>query len=428
MSHHARHSPSRAKRDLVCAAAASREALLTPSPSGKAAAWGTDSHWILEQALLTDTPCTHINVPAEAPHDEFDPSDWDEKQRRAQFAFAYAQRVKAQAGGPVSISAEERVYPGRWLGIFDDMDGSVDITIITASMLEIVDYKSGRMHVPATDPQLKLYALGMVLEYYVEGQPLPFTTIRCTIVQPNGSDPEAVRSVDYTFQELYAWLTDVYSPALAASNGPDPVATPSEEGCRWCECSKQNTCRELATTALHQITQVEQPIDSTPYLPEIGGLSDSELCKVLDAVPLFEGWIKNVTEHIFNRLNDGGTLPGYKLVRKRVGRATWTEKDDKKLRSKLKNKKLPIDVYAPRTVLSPAQLLKALADQPDKLASVKLLTHRPEGGLKLAPDSSSSPAIVPGSGAAFGITDLDETASTETPAQPTQSAAFSCLE
>ena len=423
MSNHASHGPSRAGRDIVCAAAASREALL-PDTSSAAAEWGTDSHWILEEALNTSVEPLELKMPEIPPYPDWCEVDWRDKATCAQVAYLYAQGIKLQ-NKQCEILAETKVFPGRWIGVEDDIWGTADITIITNEVMEVVDFKSGRIHVDAGGPQNKLYLLGKALEYTMphEGEVFPFAILRSTIVQPRGEDPQHVRSVDYTLQELYDWMISVYKPAYEASIGLNPIATPSTEGCRWCRAKAG--CRELAEQALASVTQIRQPISDVIRIPDGDTLTKQEKRMILDGFPMMEAFYKAIREEAIHDIEAGVGFPGYKMVAGRNNKS-WVTADEDKLRKLFKNRKIPIDTYAPRVTASPAALLKATSVK-HKESIEKLITIR-KGRPRLVPDTNPAPQVNLSGGNAFGITDLDPSKETEAAAPAIETTAVpNCL-
>jgi hypothetical protein len=261
------------------------------------------------------------------------------------------------------------------------------------------------------------------LEYYADGE-FPFEIIRCTIVQPRGEDPDHVRWVDYTLTELYDWLMGEVKPAYDQSLLPNAPANPTEDGCRWCKA--RGTCPELTNKALAEVSQINQPITAEPRMADISVLRDDQVKAILDAAPLFELQIKAAREYAIQQIEAGKGFPGYGL-KPAQGNTTWIKKSDPdEVMKLLKNRKVPIDTYAPRKLASPTQVLKAI-DDPKRKESIKKLTFRPDLPPKLVPidDGETSTTAPPRT---FGIQGLDPESASEETTQETPTAAISCLQ
>ena len=392
--YHAKRSPSGgAKRMLYCAAAPEREAhypdTTTQVPPEQltrrvaAAQWGTASHAILEAAvrtteeLGTPVPCTAI-PPAEA----YPSEEYLEMQRVAQVAYDYVYK-KVQdlrnRGIPVSVRAEGRVYPGKLIGVEDDLDGTADVTIITDEFAETIDLKTGRGFVPADDEQLAYYSAGTLVEYLDANGACSFERLISTIVQPLGESGEAIRSHEYTPIELISWMNNTVKPAYVASLDPNAPATPSVKGCKWCRVVD---CQERADWVVSGATQVNQPVTvNEPHIPDISTLSDEQVQAAYDHAPLLESWLKIVKGHIEStKKQDPSRFPRVKFVEK-VGNKTWLLGEDQ-IAIKLKNQKMKKAEYTKTVLKSPTQVLAAASDRQKEFILDKLV-HRPITGTKL---------------------------------------------
>lgn len=395
--YHAKRSPSGgAKRMLYCAAAPEREVnypdttvqvephLLTRQAAP--AQWGTASHKVLEEALKSDTTyasCHQIPNPKGYPTDEY-----EEMQRVAQVALDYIYNRTVE--GPFSVRAEERVYPGKLIGVDEDLDGTADVQIITDDMLEVIDLKTGRGHVDATDPQLKFYAAGAMVPYMDIMGEVPFKTIRTTIVQPLGEHPQAIRSHDWDPTDLLLWMRDTVDPAYKNSLDLNAPATPTPEGCKWCRVAD---CPERAEWIMSNVTQINQPVTTTePHVPDITTLTDEQIMTIHDYAPLLQSFVKTVDSFIeTSKRQDPKRFPLLKFVN-RLGNKKWIESEEK-MAVKLKNQRFKKVDYTVVKLCSPTQMLKK-ADAKQK-AFLERHIMRPEIGVKLVPVTSDETGINP---------------------------------
>ena len=124
-------------------------------------------------------------------------------------------------------------------------------------------------------------------------------------------------------------------------------------------------------------------------LVEFGPLVDySKLATALVAIPLVKERIKALEEFAYAEAMKGADIPGFKLVDKRANRRWKSEADIIEYAQKI-----AVDPYAPREVLSPAQLEKKIAETAPK-------GKKKEAGKVLEPfveKVSSGLALVPAS-------------------------------
>jgi Protein of unknown function (DUF2800) len=120
------------------------------------------------------------------------------------------------------------------------------------------------------------------------------------------------------------------------------------------------------------------------------------IAEALSMVDMIEDFCKAVRVQAAALMHQGYDLPGYKLVKGKRGNRTWrNEAEVAKVLAPLGEA-----AYAPRVVLSPAAVEKLLKKDA-KGVDISLLfgeTHvnQSEGGLHVAPDSDTRPAVVVG--------------------------------
>lgn len=410
---HARLAPSKSERVLLCAASPDREAALPDLPGGPAANQGTNSHWVLEQALLEDRwppkcigdggstflsqlPYTVDGCPPEL-------------RDQAHDCFLYAKRRQGEMGEGTLLQAEAKVSPRLYTGR-DDSDGTVDVTLISNTMLEIADLKTGGNLVEPGASQLRLYALGKMAEYADPGTgAVPFETIRLTVFQPKrpGADTTE-RFIDLTPQELIDWAQNVWIPAAAASDDPNAKATVTESGCKYCKANKANTCAEYKAAISGVAQQLFAPVmpegqvitvgmasaEIDPMMTEfsVADLSVDQISRFLEIWPLLKARGKDIESRGFELLKARTPIPGFKLVQGNSSRA-WALDEEEQVK-KLRNMKLKLDDIYVQKLRTPPQM-QALGLPTKKWESVKKHIIKKEGSLTLAPSNDPRADAMP---------------------------------
>ena len=189
--------------------------------------------------------------------------------------------------------------------------GTCDCLMIGGEVLHIVDFKYGKgVDVSAEDnPQMKLYALGAILQY------MPFYdifTVRMTIVQPRiKREPD---TWEIEARDLLRWAEDVVKPAAAlAVKGEGEFA--EGDWCRW--CAIRGNCRRRAEA---QLEAAKLDFRLPPQL------SDAEVGEALLMGQRLKAWLNDLEEYALNTCLNGGDIPGFKAVEGRSVRA-WTDAD-----------------------------------------------------------------------------------------------------
>lgn len=401
MTQHARLAPSKAKRVLLCAAAPDREAQCPYVPGGEAANQGTNAHWLLEQALQEDRwppACIGDGGPnfiqqLPYPKDGLPP----ELRDQAHDCFFYVKRRQEELQGS-QILPETKVDPAMFTGR-NDSPGTADVSIVSipTEFLEIVDLKTGGTLVDADDPQLRLYGLGKLAGLAYPDGYLPIKTVRLTVYQPKRPGHDTIeRSFDISVEDLIKWAHDVWVPAARATDDPNAMGTPTEEGCKYCKAKDFKKCPEYEA-ALHSagqllfqpvvteargetvITEVPDPL-ATEF--SVNDLSVDQISRFLEIWPLIKARGKDIEERAFSILNDRKPVPGFKLVEGNSSRE-WAH-DEEEMAKKLKNLKVTKDQVYVSKLRSPAQM-QALGLPMNKWKSIQKLIVTKKGKLTLAP-------------------------------------------
>lgn len=196
----------------------------------------------------------------------------------------------------------------------EELYGTSDAFVIDApkKAVEVVDFKYGQgVWVPPDTSQFRIYGLGVLDKI---GPFLDIEYIVLTVVQPR-IDPDP-RSVILSVAELVQWGHDTLKPALEKLAANDPTETPGD-WCRW--CVRAGECAALAARAQ---AVARTSFDVLP--PEPASLSDEALAVILDQAELISSWVIKVRAEASQRLDQGGEIPGWKLVQKRASRK-WTD-------------------------------------------------------------------------------------------------------
>lgn len=290
MSHtdraHALLSASSASRWMACTPSARCEALF-PDRTTDYAAEGTCFHELVEAVLKDDRGAM-------------------DRCRRSQYydqemedaAQATADKVRTSFGFALSASRESilqlevRVDLTRWV---PDGYGTADCVIVTGKHIAVVDYKYGKgVKVSAeNNPQLRLYALGVLEEY---GWMYGTETVELVILQPRLDNvSKDVISAD----DLRAWGETVHERAVMAYMGDGAFV--AGDHCRFCKAREH--CRAMRDMAFQAVEQPE------PVL-----LTDAEIAEALGKVEAISSWADGLKRYALSYMLEGNRLPGYKVV------------------------------------------------------------------------------------------------------------------
>jgi Protein of unknown function (DUF2800) len=272
--------------------------------------------------------------------------------------------------------------------------GTSDIVLDNLPLeLIIVDYKNGAVAVEAEEnPQLMLYAAGYLQEHRARTKPK--TKVKLVIVQPNAHDgepPVKEYNVDPAF---LLYFVDQATRAAENAHAKNPARSAGEH-CRFCRAA--GSCKTYAEYILAQ-AGLEFSAVEEQTMPDAKDFTPKQIATVLKAVDLMRAWIVSVEELAIERMLDGRKVPGFKVVGSRPQRR-WD--DDAGVYTFLIRNRLNPDLFAPRSVLSPAQLEKRTKGKTVVL-SPKLfeklkphITHNPIEP-RIAPLSDPRGPFVPG--------------------------------
>lgn len=250
--------------------------------------------------------------------------------------------------------------------------GTGDAVIIDNGTLEICDLKFGKgvLVEAENNPQIMLYGLGALHAYdYI----FDIRNVKMTIVQPR---LDHVASFVLSADELREWGNNTVSPiAKLAYNGQGDQK--AGEWCRWCKIKA--TCKARAEKQGQTVAMMAE-----------AELTDDQICQILTASAEIKAWLSDIESHTVQRLSDGETLPGWKLVE---GRSNRKIKEPEALAEKLLN--CGVDaarIYKPQELQSLTALEKAVGKARFNELCGEYV-YKPQGKATLVPESDKRPAL-----------------------------------
>lgn len=365
---HAKLAPSSAARWLACPGSVQAQAeVFDPSldDSNPDSRLGVAAHALLEACLITSSnPEVFIGSKLagdDHPTVDEDMCDW------VRVCLDYVEEYLDIVGEEnIQLYIEKRVYIGPEIGISADTgssrqdvdadasmcNGTGDVIIAhrDKSLCVVIDYKNGVNKVHAKEnPQCMLYAGGA---RNLLGK---FRKYRVVIVQPRAGKRSPVDEWDFSDSVLRKFLTGkVRTSARAALLPKAPRA--AGDHCQWCKASARCRTRKDKVFAIASVEFAN--MDETDPEPDPERLTDAEFLNALEHVKFIQGWIDAVMQHGLKLVErNPAALPGWQLGWTRRTRE-WD--DMPAVIEYCKQRKLAVEDYAPRELLSPAQMAKLL--------------------------------------------------------------------
>lgn len=256
--------------------------------------------------------------------------------------------------------------------------------------LTVVDLKYGQGVIvePAGNSQLLYYGLGAMLSPELRGKRVD--SVRLVVVQPRAFHPSGpVRQWTAPFERMARFASELRAAVIATRDPDAPLIV--GEHCRFCPAAgicpaQRDHAQSLAQVEFAGAGPIQPRAPST--------MSDEELQRVVELLPLLESWATAVRGHAQARLERGRPIAGLKLVARRVTRK-W-EDSDAALKWLFENGHVSREVLD-YSIKSVAQIEKLVG----KGNIPAELIHLKENGFALVPESDPRPAVALDAGDAF---------------------------
>lgn len=250
--------------------------------------------------------------------------------------------------------------------------------------LHVADYKHGAgIVVDANDnPQLMYYAAGMLEDLNAWGA---VDKVKMTIVQPRGFHFDGpIRTAEISTADLRAWVDYILKPAM--DHALKSTDTKSGDHCRFCP-ARFRACPQL----LRDMNEMEELMAQIQGKPA-ADLTNAEAARFLELFDLAKIVSKAANETIFNRLQAGAQVPGFKLGQARTNRVfkDAIEDGDKKITvEQAAREAFGDNAYNPRALKSPAEIEKL----PLGKDFVTRWAQKPQGKLTVLKADDARPAV-----------------------------------
>lgn len=257
--------------------------------------------------------------------------------------------------------------------------GTSDAIVVDEEMgiCHVIDLKYGKgIEVFAdNNTQGMLYALGVYNDYSFAYE---FDTITIHIYQPRIGN---ISEWSIKVKDLLIWADETVKPAAELCLTDDAPRVAGSKQCLWCDAKA--TCSTLQK-------HVEKTISSEFDDLDLPSVDDSlNYQNIMASKKLIEGWLKAIEGHIFEQLESGEKVPGFKLVKGKASRK-WT--DDAAVEKYLRKKRLKVGEIFNQKLITPPQAEKFLGET--KYVDMTDLVIKSEGKPALATESDKRPALI----------------------------------
>jgi hemerythrin len=267
------------------------------------------------------------------------PSAEDDENDMGEFVAIYTNAIRREADGKVLL-VEQKVEISQWTSE-PKGKGTADAIIVDLATGDIsvndLKYGMGVMVYAQENEQLMLYGLGALV--LVEA--LLVDKVRDVILVIHQPRRDHVDEWKISREDLVAWGAKAHAAgtqALALYADPSKLTAehfkPEPTTCRWCTIKAD--CP--AVTKLVHDTVIEDFKDLTL---KPANADPAPTKKMLD---LIGEWVKAVTAHVEERLNQGLKTPGWKLVQGKPGNRAWKDKEaEEKAEALAKQLRMKVD-------------------------------------------------------------------------------------
>lgn len=298
-------SPSSSERWLNCTPSA-RLAEAAGSKTSEYAEEGTVAHELAEYVLKswidgTFYPeCDEMPVPDDIAKNKY----YSEEMRDAVGEYVnfvveeFYEMGKGPLGGSVATYLEEKLDISKFA---PESFGSSDVTLISPSILHIIDLKYGKgVKVPAESPQFKMYALGALAKF--DNGSIKY--VRMSVGQPRLHHYD---TIEMSVSDLLEWTTKILQPKTKlAFEGKGKQVVGS-----WCQfCPVKATCRAQKDEIAHDFEEH----------PDTLVMTDDEIVDMLGKLDRYKSWLESLNQYAYSEAMKGKKWEGYKLVEGRTAR------------------------------------------------------------------------------------------------------------
>jgi hypothetical protein len=377
MSKHALFSASASERWSNCPGSLAMSQGI-PNGSSSSAREGTAGHDLGDRCLRTGAdPLDSVGEFILVEGEEIQITD-----DLAEAVFDYVEYVRGFSG---TMLSETRINYSELLGVdTEEGFGTSDAIVLCGTELHVFDLKLGRRYVePKRNRQMMLYGAGVLKVLLDLGETVDKVALH--IVQPRVV--ERPIPFEMTVDELNLEIdylrsrAEVVKEAFFTYTGREDkhwhslYLVPGEKQCEWCPAAA--FCLALRNVAREY---VDDDFDVVSLQQTVPG---EEIAENLGMLPLLEIFAKATTGEANRRLTLGEKVPGYKLVKGREGNRRWRDVEA------AEEVFADVDgdlIYAPRKLLTPPQMEKALKKNDAKSRIADLVVRNPARPT-LAPES-----------------------------------------
>ena len=349
---------STAKRVIACPGSVSLVDQMPPQGGSTYADEGTLLHDAIAKVLETDCdPYTLVGT-------KLNDSVLTEDLIEDKLLVALAALDEVDPEGKMEYAVESRVGFG---DLLPDVFGSTDFVGRLGDRAVVLDWKFGDGVPVAAEEnyQLLFYAAASIrtpeTAWAFEGA----KEVELIIVQP-----PHVRRWTTTVERIKEFEKELVQAVKTALKPEAPIA--SGDHCRW--CAAKPICPQM-TGAIDRMVKAKMEV-----------LPVEQIAQYLDQVPMVEAFIKDLQKLAQGLLEEGQSVPGWKLVNKRATRQ-WADED----KTVAFMAKAGIEPFEEK-LISPAVAEKALKKV--KMQLPDDLVVAVSSGSTLAPESDPRPAVL----------------------------------
>lgn len=194
------------------------------------------------------------------------------------------------------IAVEQRIDFSKYV---PEGFGTADCILISGDTLQVIDFKYGKgVKVEAEDnPQMKLYALG-VLEQY--GMFYNIKYVKMSIIQPRLDN---ISTYEIPIEPLLEWGEKVVKPqAQKAFMGIGDFV--QGDHCKFCRA--KGACEFRAKENMKVVEEIQSKYN--------GVVTNTDLGEILTKTDGIEQWLKDLRGYALEQLLKGEEIPGWKAV------------------------------------------------------------------------------------------------------------------